>query len=209
MALRLLWPGNNFGKIELVETSGASKETAKQDELGYSGVEASHTMAETDRERMTQYKELIHNIGSRHGVDKYLIAAIISRESRAGNALTDGWGDWSDERNAWNAWGLMQVDVNPNRGGHTAIGGWDSGQHLNQATEILVHFINRISKKFPHWSKEQQLKGGIAAYNMGDGNVDSYSRVDEHTTGRDYSNDVIARAQWYKENGYWRNCAVS
>lgn len=43
--------------------------------------------------------------------------------------------------------------------------------------------------------------GGIAAYNMGDGNVHSYDNVDEKTTGKDYSNDVVARAQWYKRNG--------
>ena len=39
--------------------------------------------------------------------------------------------------------------------------------------------------------------GGIAAYNMGDGNVHSYENVDGSTTGGDYSNDVVARAQWY------------
>jgi len=37
---------------------------------------------------------------------------------------------------------------------------------------------------------------------MGDGNVHSYEGVDERTTGKDYSNDVVARAQWYKQQGY-------
>lgn len=44
--------------------------------------------------------------------------------------------------------------------------------------------------------------GAIAAYNMGDGRVDSYANVDAKTTGKDYSNDVVARAQWYKQNGF-------
>lgn len=35
---------------------------------------------------------------------------------------------------------------------------------------------------------------------MGDGSVHSYERVDEYTTGGDYSNDVVARAQWFKKN---------
>nr|BAL44625.2 lysozyme G [Platichthys stellatus] len=183
-------------KHPIVETSGASWQTAQQDSLGYSGVNASHTMAQTDMGRMSQFKSKIMRVGQRHGVDPALIAAIISRESRAGNALQ---GDWRDFHNAW---GLMQLDVNPNGGGHTAKGGWDSEEHLNQGTEILVNFINRISNKFPGWSREQQLRGGIAAYNMGDGNVHSYSGVDQHTTGGDYSNDVTARAQWYKNNGY-------
>ncbi|AWP05859.1 G-type lysozyme isoform 6 [Scophthalmus maximus] len=168
-----------YGNIMKVETSGASSETAKQDSLGYSGVRASHTMAKTDIDRMENY-----------------------RESRAGNTLDNGCGDWNPRRNAYNAFGLMQVDTNPSGGGHIAEGAWDSEVHLCQGTRILVGFIERIRNKFPDWCTEQKLKGGIAAYNMGDGNVHSYSKVDENTTGRDYSNDVVARAQWYKNNGF-------
>ncbi|CAJ1053631.1 N-acetylmuramoyl-L-alanine amidase-like isoform X1 [Xyrichtys novacula] len=188
-----------YGNIMRVETTGASWQTAQQDGLGCSGVQASHTMAQTDADRMKAYRSKINRVGAQNGIDPALIAAIISRETRAGNAIrsTGGWGDHG------NAWGLMQVDVNPNGGGHTARGAWDSEEHLNQATGILVYFLGRISKKFPSWNKEQQLKGGIAAYNMGDGNVRSYEGVDARTTGGDYSNDVVARAQWYKNNcGY-------
>ncbi|XP_060947438.1 lysozyme g-like [Limanda limanda] len=184
-----------YGNIRSFGTRGAKNQTAQQDNRGLLGVAASHDMAQTDMGRMSQYKSKIMSVGQRNGVDPALIAAIISRESRAGNALQNGWGDFG------NAWGLMQVDVNPNGGGHTAIGGWDSEEHLNQATGILVYFISRIKNKFPHWSEELQLKGGIAAYNMGDGSVHSET-VDENTTGGDYSDDVIARAQWYKNNGY-------
>ncbi|XP_039652110.1 lysozyme g-like isoform X1 [Perca fluviatilis] len=184
-----------YGNIMRVETTGASWQTAQQDRLGYSAVEASHTMAETDAGRMQKYRSKINRVGGKYGIDPALIAAIVSRESRAGNTLDNGWGDHH------NAWGLMQVDVNPNGGGHTARGAWDSEEHLCQATEILVYFIGRICNKFPGWSTEQTLKGGIAAYNMGDGNVLSYDKVDERTTGGDYSNDVVARAQWYKKNG--------
>ena len=53
----------------------------------------------------------------------------------------------------------IQVDVNPNGGGHTPVGAWDSAEHLNQATGILVYFIKRIQNKFSSWSTEQQLKG--------------------------------------------------
>ncbi|XP_028991713.1 lysozyme g-like [Betta splendens] len=184
-----------YGDIMRVETTGASERTAQQDKLGYSGVRASQTMAQTDVNRMNRYKAVINKVGANYGIEPALIAGIISRESRAGNALDGGWGD------AGNAWGLMQVDVNPRGGGHAARGAWDSEEHLCQGAEILVHFIERIQQKFPAWSREQQLKGGIAAYNMGDGNVHSYDSVDAHTTGRDYSNDVAARAQWYRAHG--------
>ncbi|XP_043971342.1 lysozyme g-like isoform X3 [Gambusia affinis] len=138
-----------YGDINRVETSGASKETSQQDRLGYSGVRASETMAQMDSERMNNYKFKINRVGNQSGIDPALIAAIISRESRAGNALTDGQGDHG------NAWGLMQVDIRY----HRKEGDWDSEEHLRQATGILVHFIERIQKKFPNWSREQQLKG--------------------------------------------------
>ncbi|KAG7487038.1 g-type lysozyme [Solea senegalensis] len=192
----------SYGSIVDITASGASWQTAQQDKLGCQGVDASRTMAKTDSERMRKYKTKIENVGRKYGIESALIAGIISRESRAGNVLHNGWGDWNPSRGAYNAWGLMQVDVNPNGGGHTARGEWDSEEHLCQGAEILVYFIGRIRNKFSGWSREQQLKGAIAAYNMGDGNVHSYDKVDEKTTGKDYSNDVVARAQWYKDNGY-------
>ncbi|XP_016887901.1 lysozyme g-like isoform X1 [Cynoglossus semilaevis] len=184
---------SGYGSVLDVETSGASAVTARQDRLS-AGVEASHTMAKTDLQRMERYKAIIKEVGRKYGVEPALIAAIISRESRAGNCLSGGYGDGG------NAFGLMQVDINPRGGGHTARGEWNSKEHIEQGTEILVHFIKTISAKFP-WSQEQKLKGGIAAYNAGDQRVTS-TNVDEYTTGGDYSNDVIARAQWYKRNGY-------
>ncbi|XP_033985996.1 lysozyme g-like isoform X2 [Trematomus bernacchii] len=154
------------------------------------------TLAQHDSGRMEKYKPMIKRVGGRYQIEPSLIAAIISRESAAGYTLKNGWGD--DGK----AWGLMQVDVTPNGGNHTPRGDWDSEEHLNQATEILVYFIGRISTKFPTWSRAQNLRGGIAAYNMGDGNVHSYDGVDANTHGGDYSKDVLARAQWYKNNGY-------
>ncbi|KAM3623633.1 uncharacterized protein V6R79_013559 [Siganus canaliculatus] len=185
-----------YGDIMKVKTTGASLETARQDGLGYKGVRASETLAETDAGRMERYRSIINSVGQKWEIDPALIAAIISRESRAGNTLDDGWGDYR------RAWGLMQVDVDPNGGRHKKRGAWDSEEHLNQATGILVDFINIIKNKseFKSCTREQVLKGGIAAYNMGDGNVHSYKNVDAKTTGGDYSNDVVARAQWYKNN---------
>ncbi|XP_028260538.1 lysozyme g-like [Parambassis ranga] len=182
----------SYANIMNVETTGASAKTASQDKLGYSGVPASETMAQTDAGRMAKYKTKINNAAAAYGIDPALVAAIISRESRAGNVLKDGWGDHG------NAWGLMQVDIRY----HTRQGAWDSEEHLRQGTGILVDFITKISNKFRSWTNEQKLKGGIAAYNAGDGNIHSYENVDERTTGKDYSNDVVARAKWYKRNGY-------
>lgn len=182
-----------FENINIItDATGASQQTARQDRLTCVGVPASEKMAETDLQRMKKYKDKIISAGRKFAIDPALIAGIISRESRAGNVLKSGWGDHG------RAWGLMQVDVSPTGGRHTAEGAWDSEEHLHQATGILVYFIAQIRKKFQDWSEAQQLKGAIAAYNTGDGRVRSYSKVDENTTGKDYSNDVVARAQWYK-----------
>ena len=47
------------------------------------------------------------------------------------------------------------------------------------------------------------LPGGVAAYNFGVGNVQSWANLDVGTTGGDYSNDVIARAQWLVTGHGW------
>ncbi|XP_061767419.1 lysozyme g-like [Nerophis ophidion] len=181
----------SYGDIMRVDTTGAGPETSRQDKLSVTGVAASQAMAQTDLSRMNQYKSIITQVGNEKGIAPALIAGIISRESRAGNALNNGWGDHG------NAWGLMQVDKRY----HTPQGGWNSKEHLSQGTGILIGFIVAIRSKFPDWTAEQQLKGGIAAYNCGTGNVQTLAGMDIGTTGNDYSSDVVARSQWYNTDG--------
>uniref|UniRef100_A0A8C0YMP8 Lysozyme g n=1 Tax=Cyprinus carpio carpio TaxID=630221 RepID=A0A8C0YMP8_CYPCA len=181
-----------YGDIMKIDTTGASEVTAKQDKLTVKGVEASNKLAEHDLARMEQYKSKIIKVGRAKQMDPAVIAAIISRESRAGAALKDGWGDHG------NGFGLMQVDKRY----HTPVGAWDSEQHVTQATEILIGFIKEIKVNFPKWTQEQCFKGGIAAYNKGVSRVTSYENIDVKTTGLDYSSDVVARAQWFRSKGY-------
>ncbi|XP_043113702.1 lysozyme g-like [Puntigrus tetrazona] len=181
-----------YGNISNIDTTGASQATANQDRLNIKGVEASKKLAETDLARMENYKCMIIKVGRAKQMDPAVIAAIISRESRAGAALQGEWGDHG------NAFGLMQVD----RRYHTPAGAWNSEQHIGQATDILISFTNEIRAKFPTWSQEQCFKGGISAYNAGVSTVSSYENIDAKTTGEDYSNDVVARAQWFRSKGY-------
>ncbi len=67
------------------------------------GVEASKKMAETDLVRIEKYKSIIVKVARVKQMEPAVIAAIISRESRAGAILKDGWGDHD------NCFGLMQV----------------------------------------------------------------------------------------------------
>ncbi|KAG9349066.1 hypothetical protein JZ751_029384 [Albula glossodonta] len=152
-------------------------------------------MAENDLSRMNRYKDIITKVGNDLEMDPAVICGIISRESRAGSVLEDG---WCPNRYGF---GLMQVDrryyPEPEKTGE-----WNSEEHINQGTEILIGFIKKIQAKFPSWSKEQQFKGGISAYNAGPGNVQTYEGMDIGTQGDDYANDVVARAQWFKMNGF-------
>ncbi|XP_026135696.1 lysozyme g isoform X2 [Carassius auratus] len=181
-----------YGDILKIDTTGASEVTAKQDKLTIKGVEASKKLAEHDLARMEKYKSMITKVGKAKKIDPAVIAAIISRETRAGALLKNGW-----EPKGY-GFGLMQVDQRY----HSLTGTWDSEQHVTQATEILIGFIKKIKVKFPDWTQEQCFKGGIAAYNKGPERVTSYENIDAKTPGLDYSNDVVARAQWFRSKGY-------
>ncbi|XP_067416042.1 lysozyme G-like isoform X3 [Emydura macquarii macquarii] len=181
-----------YGNVNNVDTTGASCATASPEGLSYCGVSASQKIAEKDLTNMNTYKTIIKSAGQKKCVDPAVIAAIISRESHAGTILSNGWGDYGY------GFGLMQVD----RRYHTIVGQWNSEEHLLQGTGILVSMIQGIQKKFPSWTMDQQLKGGISAYNAGLGNVQTYQYMDVGTTHNDYANDVVARAKYYKRNGY-------
>ncbi|XP_077199613.1 lysozyme g-like [Paroedura picta] len=182
----------SYGRVTDVQTTGAGLRTAKAEGLKSGGVQASAIIAEKDLRNMNKYKTKIAAVSRRTGIEEAVIAGIISRESHAGAILKNGWGDHG------NGFGLMQVD----KRFHKVTGAWDSEAHITQATQILCTMINDIAKKFPQWTKAQQLKGGISAYNAGIRNVQTYERMDIGTTGNDYANDVTARAQFYKKHGY-------
>ncbi|XP_067436990.1 lysozyme g-like isoform X2 [Thunnus thynnus] len=182
------------GDIRKVNTTGASDETARADGKSSRGVRASHEMAEDDLPYIKKYKNKIIKAADKYDVQPSVVAGIISRETRGGRGagLVNGWG------NNGNAFGLMQIDKN----WHKPEGEWDSQKHINQGTKSLVDlYSDDIEKKFPRWDKNQKLKGALAAYNMGTEEMaSSYSKVDDHTTGGDYSNDVTARAQYYEDH---------
>jgi peptidoglycan hydrolase-like protein with peptidoglycan-binding domain len=170
--------------------TGASAATARQDGLS-AGPAASAKMAKNDLARLKPYKAQFEAAGKKYGVPPALLAAIASRESRGGAALDSrGYGD------AGNGFGLMQVD----KRSHTLKGGPYSAEHINQAAGILKSYLTSVKKSHPSWPPEQQLRGAVAAYNSGPGNVQTIAGMDRGTTGNDYSNDVWARAQTLAPN---------
>ena len=167
--------------------TGASHATARQDGLS-GGLDASRQMAATDEQRVMQYADRFEAAAAKYDLPPALLAAIASRETRGGNVLDNGWGDHG------NGYGLMQVD----RRYHDVQGLGDpaSQEHIDQAASILRGFYDQCRAEHPSWSHEQCLQAAVSAYN---GGPDQFTRGDEGTTGGDYSNDVLARAQYYAE----------
>uniref|UniRef100_A0A673FLR1 Uncharacterized protein n=1 Tax=Sinocyclocheilus rhinocerous TaxID=307959 RepID=A0A673FLR1_9TELE len=74
-----------------------------------------------------------------------------------------------------------------------------------EITEASFKMINRMNAKCQSVFTASHYNvcfGGISAFNAGVMNVQTYERMDVGTTGGDYSNDVVARAQWFKSKGY-------
>ncbi|XP_061176163.1 uncharacterized protein LOC133185121 [Saccostrea echinata] len=170
------------------------------------GIPASINEITPDLKKLTEKKSCYVSAGENNCVHPAVIAAIASRESHAGRLLinTNGWGD-ND-----NAYGTMQCDVrhcpvcDKTTGQNCTTYNWDSCEHINMMTKFtLVKFIKEVQKKHPNWALEQQLQGGVAAYNFGVGNVQSWGNLDIGSTNNDYSNDVIARAHYLINQHGW------
>lgn len=76
-------------------------------------------------------------------------------------------------------------------------GGPASGGHLRQAAAILGGMLTAVAQAHPDWPPAWQLRGAVAAYNAGPGNVRTQPGLDKGTTGNDYSADAWARARWF------------
>nr|AOX15709.1 lysozyme [Haliotis diversicolor] len=182
---------NLYGDITKISPKGASAKTASQDNLKVSGVAASQALVDADIAELDKLKDIFVRVGESLNIHPALIGAIASRESRAGTLIksTNGYGDGG------NGYGIMQCDIHTS-GVEWKKHAWNSEGHIRQATEdVLIPKIRGVQNKHPAWTKEQQLQGGIAAYNFGVKNVQTVAGTDVGTTGDDYSNDVIARAQ--------------
>jgi peptidoglycan hydrolase-like protein with peptidoglycan-binding domain len=169
-----------------LQTTGASAQTARQDGIRQGGVAASRQMAMTDLPRLQQHRANIESVAQQYDLPPALLAAIVSRESRGGAALdANGRGDGG------RGYGLMQVD----RGTAAGVGGPRSRENIEQGAQILRDKLGEVRRAHPDWTPEQQLRGAVAAYNMGARNVQTLGGMDRGTTGDDYSADVWARAQ--------------
>jgi soluble lytic murein transglycosylase-like protein len=136
-----------------------------------------------------ELKDIFVSVGSALILPPELLAAIAWRESCFGKNLdADGFGDNG------NGYGIMQVD----RRSHQLVGGPASIEHVTQAATILRDMLNIVSRDHADWTHAEQLRGAVAAYNSGPGNVRTIAGMDIGTTGNNYSADVITKSQIVK-----------
>ena len=131
------------------------------------------------------------------GIDPAILAAIASRESGAGLRLNSrGYGNSFSTK-----YGYMQLDTR--RYYVDTSEGPNGLAYFDQAAEELRSAIIYVETKRPYWEKPMQIKGGIAAYDVGINNysVSAASTIDIGTTNHDYSNDVLARAKYLRSKG--------
>jgi soluble lytic murein transglycosylase-like protein len=164
--------------------TGASAATAHPDGLT-AGICASYRLAQADLPRLQRFQAHFEAAGIKYGLPPALLAAIASRESRAGRTLdVNGLGGGGD------CFGLMQLDSRY----HPPRGGPYSSEHIDQAARVLERLLEEVKAKHPGWPPEQQLRGAVVAYDMGVSHVRTIKEMDRFTTHDDYSNDVWARA---------------
>ncbi|NXP53995.1 LYG protein, partial [Heliornis fulica] len=104
--------------------------------------------AEADVIRLRKYEIPIKRVARNLCLDPALIAGIMSQESRVGLLLDNGWDQGRHK------YGLMQLGGQQ----HQPYGLWDSEEHINQCSTILVLSINEVRARHPTWTWDQQLR---------------------------------------------------
>ncbi|NXB28337.1 LYG protein, partial [Eulacestoma nigropectus] len=137
--------------------------------------------AEADLVRLRRYEIPIRRVARNLCLDPALIGAIMSQESRVGLLLDNGWDQGRQK------YGLMQISRQQSQ----PYAVWDSEEHINQCSNILVLSINEVRARHPTWTWDRQLR----AYNAGVNTIQTYDKMDIGKT-HNYANDVDARARF-------------
>lgn len=183
------------GILSHLHPTGASNLTARQEGLRKGGAASSQIIAERDYSRVLESHDLRHKFevaGAKYDIPPALLAAIASRETHGGSLLSkNGTGDHG------HGYGILQVDNRSHRPDRSE--GAYGQAHINQAAAIFDAKLEAVKKAYPHLSAEEQLQTAVSRYNGGSGRP--HPNSDRGTTHADYSNDTLARAQYF--SGHW------
>uniref|UniRef100_G3W6E3 Lysozyme g-like protein n=1 Tax=Sarcophilus harrisii TaxID=9305 RepID=G3W6E3_SARHA len=173
-----------YGNIRNINTPGASCIIGRRRGLNYCGVRASERLAEIDLPYIQRYQPTLRVIGQKYCMDPAVIAGIMSRQSHGGNVLVSE-GNIPSGNVLVQTGGIQHIPTS-----------WTSETQVAQNVERLNMRIKEIQRRFPTWTTDQYLRGGLCAYDEGIGYVRSNQDL-----GCDFCNDVLARARYYKRHG--------
>ncbi|KAG3268110.1 lysozyme g-like protein 1 [Ictidomys tridecemlineatus] len=179
-----------YGNIRTLDTPGASCGVGRRHGLNYCGVRASERLAEIDMPYLVRYQPMMRTVGQRYCVDPAVIAGVLSRQSQGGNFLVNV----GNTGNVGNMEDGVRVLQDPNL---YAPSSWITESQVSQMTGVLTSRIKEIQRRFPTWTPDQYLRGGLCAYSGGPGFVRSSQDL-----GCDFCNDVLARAKYLKRHGF-------
>ncbi|NXH81179.1 LYG protein, partial [Edolisoma coerulescens] len=163
------------------EARGLDRAVCKSAFSSTTGYAMIRRTAEADLVRLRRYEIPIRRVARNLCLDPALIGAIMSQESRVGLLLDNGWDQGRQK------YGLMQIS----RQQLQPFAVWDSEEHINQCSNILVLSINEVRARHPTWTWDRQLRGEISVYNAGVNTVQTYDKMDIGKT-YNYANDVDA-----------------
>ncbi|XP_076989992.1 lysozyme g-like protein 1 [Tamandua tetradactyla] len=173
-----------YGNIRTFDTPGASCGIGRRQGLNYCGVRASERLAEIDMPYLLRYQPMMRTVGQRYCVDPAVIAGVLSRQSHGGKVLV----------NVGSAADSIGVVQDPEI---YAPRSWLTESQVAEITGLLVVRIKDVQRRFPTWTPDQYLRGGLCAYGGGVGYVTSSQDL-----SCDFCNDVLARAKFYKRHGF-------
>ncbi|NXF04466.1 LYG protein, partial [Smithornis capensis] len=124
------------------------RDMCKSDLSSPAGYALVRRTAEADLIRLRRYEIPIRRVARNLCLDPALIGAIMSQESRVGLLLNNGWDQGRQK------YGLMQIS----RKLQQPYGLWDSEEHINQCSNILVLSINEVRARHPTWTWDRQLR---------------------------------------------------
>lgn len=190
------------------------------DEFG-TGYPLDHPMLLEDFEAAARYGAQIEAAAAATGLAPAVIVALGSRESRWGLALDpqgpDGTGDFAPRRflrpprrqpmppdGGGFGRGLLQIDYDAHAFARSRA--WRDPEGNIRFGCSLVIDARAWLRRRTMLQGQALLRGALAAYNCGLGNVLRAVRqgldVDFYTAGRDYARDVLSRAGFFQAHGW-------
>jgi hypothetical protein len=162
------------------------------------------SVAELQYKQLRRWKTRIDAEAKAIGVDPWLIAAIISRETAVSNRYCLPPQEGGKLGDAGFGHGPMQIDK---RSFPEWCERWRNGQLLTgdgiaMGCQVLKQKMRSIARLIPEMPESERLRAAVAAYNCGEGNVRRHYRakqdIDRSTAHGHYSKDVFERAEIFK-----------